>query len=77
MFVCGANYAGVKSGISDEVGLHGLQLRYCKDPYYLHKINPIASSTNLTPYYLVDTQVVDQLYSKTYAYTDLLFYNSY
>ena len=66
MFVCGANYAGVKSSASDEMGMVGLQLRYCKDPNYIYKINTVGSTTNLTPYYLVDTQVVGQTYSKTY-----------
>ena len=74
MFVCGANYAGVKSTTaSDEIGMVGLQLRYCKDPYYIYKINAVASTTNLTPNYLVDTQVAGQTYSKTYLYNELLF----
>ena len=75
MFVCGGNYAGVKSGITDVVGLHGLKLRYCKDPYYIYKISAVASTTNLTPDYLVDPQVAGQTYSKTYNYNELLYYN--
>ena len=73
MFVCGANYAGVKSTASDEIGMVGLQLRYCKDPYHICKINAVALTTNLSPYYLVDTQVAGQTYSKTYLYNELLF----
>ena len=75
MFVCGGIYAGVISGITDVVGLHGLQLRYCKDPYYIYKISAVASTTNLTPDYLVDPQVAGQTYSKTYNYNELLYYN--